>query len=136
MHNLIVYNQTRDIKVNDAPIWPNDVKIWPTEVIIAVGSMSLALASMVLLSYFWGTKYANRMAMVKAVMGVGISVFKIIMFAVVGGLFYGESTRIPPGGQQSLWSVSCNGNDPSKAVFSKVIDLGQFCAMQVLSQSC
>lgn len=63
--------------------------------------------------------------------GVFISVFKIIMFSVVGGLFYGQSTRIPPGGQKSLWSVSCNADNTSKAVFAKVINLGQFCSMQV-----
>ena len=100
---------------------------------IGVGSTSLFLASVVLLGYLWGTKYANRIATMKAVIGVFISLLKIIMFAVVGGLFYGQSTKIPPGGQQSLWSVSCNATDSSKAVFSKVIDLGQFCSMQVLS---
>jgi hypothetical protein len=97
---------------------------------IAVGATSLFLASGVLLSYAWGTKYANRMATVKTVIGIGISVFKIIMFAIAGSFFLGAS-RVPPGGQQSLWSVSCNADDSSKSLFSKVVDFGQFCAMQV-----
>ncbi len=100
---------------------------------IGVGSTSLFLASAVLLSYICGTKYANRAATFKSVIGVFISVIKIIMFSVVGGLFYGQSTKIPPGGQESLWSVSCNASDSQKAVFGKVINLGQICAMQVVS---
>jgi|SRR5579859_4830358 len=133
-HNLIIYNQTRNATINGSPIWPSDPKIWPTKVMVAVGAISLFLASVVLLSYFWGTKYANRMATVNNVIGVGISVFKIIMFAVAGSLFLGASRGIPQGGRQSLWTISCNADDSSQAVFSKVVDLGHFCAMQVITQ--
>jgi hypothetical protein len=103
---------------------------------IAVGAISLFLASGVLISYAWGIKYANRMATIKTIIGIGISLFKIVMFAIAGSLFLGAS-RPPPtdGGQESLWSVSCNVSDTSKSLFSRVVNFAQVCAMQVCQPS-
>ena len=133
-HNLIVYNRTRNATLNDGShVWPSDTRIWPTKVMIAVGAISLFLASGVLISYAWGIKYANRMATIKTIIGIGISLFKIVMFAIAGSLFLGAS-RPPPaggGGQESLWSVSCNANDTSKSLFSRIENFAQVCAMQV-----
>ena len=130
--NLAKYYHTRNtVGPNGELLWPADVKIWPTKVLLSAGITSLVLALSVLISYAWGTKTANRVSTVRSIIGVGVSIFKIAMFAFAGGAFLGANKTSGQPGLQSLWTVSCNPSDQTNSVFSGTLNFGQFCSMQV-----
>jgi hypothetical protein len=129
--NLAKYYQTRNaVGPNGEVLWPADAKIWPTKVMLSAGITSLVLALSVLISYAWGTKMANRVSTARSIIGVGVSIFKIAMFAFAGGAYLGANKTTGPG-PQSLWMLSCNPSDQTKSVFSATVNFGQFCSMQV-----
>jgi hypothetical protein len=128
--NLAKYYHTRNtVGPNGELLWPADVKIWPTKVMLSAGITSLVLALSVLISYAWGTEMANRVGKVRSIVGAGISVFKIAMFAFAGGAFLGANNPGQPG-PQSLWTVTCNPSDQTSSLFRGTVNFGQFCSMQ------
>jgi hypothetical protein len=130
--NLVVFFNTAGRVSQGISLWPAQAKLWPTYVTLGVATLSAFLATATLFAYFWGTKYANRWAVARTTLVVVAIGFSIIMWAIAA---YGlQSTSAYEGvGSQSLWSATCDATDQQHQLFGHVINLNQFCLMQVCS---
>jgi hypothetical protein len=128
--NLFRFYTTANEVVQDVRLWPSSAKLWPTYVTLGVAALSTLLATMTLIAYLWSTKASNRWNLARTTVTVGTLLFNIVMWAIAA--FSLQSTSAFDGtGSQSLWSASCDSTDQQQSIFRNVVNLNQFCLMQV-----
>ncbi|BFZ60267.1 hypothetical protein YB2330_001303 [Saitoella coloradoensis] len=106
-HNLVVYNRTKHI----VGMWPEKsgrgALIWSSVLLLVVACISTATSIVILASYCWSVKIANRLALGHTAFDLVFGIVSVFIWGLTGGLF--KQTDSNP---RSLWQWACH---PAKA---------------------
>jgi hypothetical protein len=120
------YYSTIDVTINNERLWSLDTMLWPTVLALATALVSSVLAGIIVFSYFWGKKTADRWADWRGNFNKFTSAVKFAFHSVVAEGFFSTAFA-----SNSLQGQTCNGPPAKEVTFAAKLNFGSFCAMQV-----
>ncbi|KAF2258575.1 hypothetical protein CC78DRAFT_106619 [Lojkania enalia] len=111
-------------KVSRTP-WANESKVWPTWMYFGVAAIAVVLNIVIIFSYKFGVKHANRAAAVATVFSWGVMIGNLVVWSVAAAIYRKEKKTT------DLWGWTCSPQ--ARAIqkeFEKEIDFNRFCNVQ------
>ncbi|KAF2500606.1 hypothetical protein BU16DRAFT_523389 [Lophium mytilinum] len=117
--------------VNRTP-WAKDSKTWPTYMYFAVAAIALVLNMVILVSYKFGTKNANRAASVSTFFTWLVMIGNLVVWSIAASLYRTEKNK--NGKSNDLWGWTCSAAAREiQHVFHDDVNFDKFCKTQVSS---
>jgi len=132
--SLAKYYQTLNVAVDGENLWnpPDQTVLWPTYFTLVATSLTSLFAVCVLVAYYYSTHTAEKIDDWRSrFLWVLLALKMILEIATTSGM-YVTGAHGPANGPQSLWYQTCTATSDSVTLFSKWINLDQYCGMQVL----
>ncbi|KAF2122450.1 hypothetical protein BDV96DRAFT_608506 [Lophiotrema nucula] len=108
--------------------WHKDSKVWPTWMYFLVATISLLLNLVIIFSYKFGVKYANKATVVATTFSWIVMIGNLVVWSVAASLYRKEKK------ETDLWGWTCS---PAARLiqkeFKKEVDFDQFCNVQSAS---
>jgi hypothetical protein len=110
--------------------WAKDSKTWPTYMYFAVAFVSLLLNFIIIFSYKFGVKYANKAAVVATTFNWIVMAGNLVVWCVAASLYRTEKDK--NGKSNDLWGWTCSPAAMKiQKEFAGVVDFDKFCNVQV-----
>lgn len=110
--------------------WAKDSKVWPTYMYFGVATVSLVLNLIIIFSYKFGTKYANKAAVIATTFSWIVMAGNLIVWSVAASLYRTEKDK--GGKSNDLWGWTCSpAAQKIQKEFAGEVDFDRFCNIQV-----
>jgi hypothetical protein len=125
-HNVTSTNGT----IVNRTAWAKDSKTWPTYMYFAVAFVSLVLNFIIIFSYKFGVKYANKAAVVATTFSWVVMAGNLVVWSVAASLYRTEKDK--GGKSNDLWGWTCSpAAKKIQKEFAGEVDFDRFCNIQV-----
>ncbi|KAF2813898.1 uncharacterized protein BDZ99DRAFT_459647 [Mytilinidion resinicola] len=117
--------------VNRNP-WAKDSKTWPTYMYFAVAATALVLNMVILVSYKFGIKNANRAASISTFFTWIVMIGNLVVWSIAASLYRSEKNK--NGKSNDLWGWTCSAAAREiQHVFHDDVNFNKFCKTQSIS---
>ncbi|KAF2793726.1 hypothetical protein K505DRAFT_243686, partial [Melanomma pulvis-pyrius CBS 109.77] len=112
--------------------WAKDSKVWPTYMYFGVATVSLVLNLVIIFSYKFGTKYANKAAVIATTFSWIVMAGNLVVWSVAASLYRTEKDK--GGKSNDLWGWTCSpAAQKIQKEFAGEVDFDRFCNIQSVS---
>ncbi|KAF2705602.1 hypothetical protein K504DRAFT_506007 [Pleomassaria siparia CBS 279.74] len=112
--------------------WAKDSKAWPTYMYFGVALVSLILNFVIIFSYKFGVKYANKAAIIATTSNWIVMAANLIVWSVAASLYRTEKDK--GGKSNDLWGWTCSpAAKKIQKEFAGEVDFDRFCNVQSIS---
>jgi hypothetical protein len=128
------YYQTLEANADGETLWnpPERTVLWPTYFTLVTAALTSIFSTVILVAYIWSSTTAGRIDDWRSRILMALFALKLGLEITTSSGMYATGAHGPPDpAPQSLWYQTCTATPDIATLFQSVVNIPQFCDMQV-----